>query len=131
MSALVHLVTGKIPFGDSNMVLVTQGGGLVMWAVGLVTVLFCYRAGRALAIDPRCNAEFNLVFTVWAKWTTTQNPHSEPIQCWLQAFLLFLRIGGHKAHSVQQADFIGCALYKFRTLSMKLLKFSWMHSEQL
>ena len=77
------------------------------------------------------DAEFNLVFTFWAKWTTTQHPHSEPIQCWLQAFLLFLRIGGHKANFVQQADFIGRALYKFRTLSMKLLKLCWMHSEQL
>ena len=77
------------------------------------------------------DAEFNLVFTFWVKWTTTQNPHSEPTQCWLQAFLLFLRVGGHKANFVQQADFIGRALYKFRTLSMKLFKLSWTHCEQL
>ena len=36
-----------------------------------------------------------------------------------------------KANFVQHADFFGRALYKFRTLSMKLLKLSWMHSEQL
>ena len=66
--------------------------------------------------------EFNLLFSFWAKWARDAHPRATPIISWMQAFIIFLSVGGFKAPFVSKCAYIGMAIYKFRILSCSLLK---------
>ena len=74
--------------------------------------------------------EFNLLFSFWAKWTQDAHPNATPITSWLQAFVLFLSVGGFKAPFVSNCSYIGMAAYKFRTLSRGMLNMCAVREDQ-
>ena len=74
--------------------------------------------------------EFILLFSFWAKWTMEEHPNATPITSWMQAFTLFLSVGGFKAPFVNNCSYIGMAAYKFRILSRSLLRMCAVHDEQ-
>ena len=65
--------------------------------------------------------DFNLIFSFWAKWTSEPSPQATQVKCWLHAFILFISVGGFKAHFIAQCNYIGIALYKFKKLTKNLL----------
>ena len=67
--------------------------------------------------------EFNILFSFWTKWTRDAHPQATPISSWMQAFTIFLSVGGFKAAPfINNCAFIGMAIYEFRILSRNLLK---------
>ena len=74
--------------------------------------------------------EFNLLFSFWAKWTQDEHPNAIPVTSWMQAFILFLSVGGFKAPFVCNCSYIGMAAYKFRTLSRGMLNMCAVRDDQ-
>ena len=74
--------------------------------------------------------EFNLLFSFWTKWTKDAHPQATPISSWMQAFTLFLSVGGFKAPCVYKCAYIGMAIHKFRILSRNLLKMCAVRNDQ-
>ena len=71
---------------------------------------------------PASPQECNILFSFWTKWTRDAHPQATPISSWMQAFTIFLSVGGFKAPFVNNCAYIGMAIYKFRILSRNLLK---------
>ena len=74
--------------------------------------------------------EFNLLFSFWAKWTREEHPNATPVTSWMQAFALFLSVGGFKAPFANNCSYIGMAVYKFRILSRSLLRMCAVREDQ-
>ena len=70
------------------------------------------------------------MFSFWTKWTRDPHPHATPVSSWMQAFTMFLSVGGFKAPFVNKCDYIGMAIYKFRILSRSLLKMCAVRDDQ-
>ena len=66
--------------------------------------------------------EFNILFSFWTKWTRDAHPQATPITSWMQAFIIFLSVGGFKVPIISNSAYIGMAIFKFRILSRSLLK---------
>ena len=74
--------------------------------------------------------EFNLLFSFLSRWTQEEHPSATPVTSWMQAFVLFLSVGGFKAPFVCSCSYIGMAAYKFRILSRGMLNMCAVTDDQ-
>ena len=75
--------------------------------------------------------EFNLLFSSWAKWTRDEHPQATPVTSWMQAFAIFLSVGGFQAPFISSCAYIGMTIFKFRILSRNLFKFCATSDNQI
>eukprot|EP00439_Symbiodinium_sp_Y106_P001551 s9230_g1.t1 len=66
--------------------------------------------------------DFNSVFSFWSMWSVADVPGRVPVSCWSQAFALFVASGGDASPFAACGQYVGMNIYKFRLLSVALLK---------
>ena len=66
--------------------------------------------------------DFNSLFSFWSMWSVADVPGRVPVSCWSQAFALFVASGGDASPFAACGQYVGMNIYKFRLLSVALLK---------
>ena len=65
------------------------------------------------------------LFSFWIKWTTQPFEGAVPCSNWTLVFYIFVQILGHLAPFVRRCPNLGTVIWKFRNLSLALLKNAW------
>ena len=69
--------------------------------------------------------DYAALFSFWIKWTTQPFEGAVPCSNWTLVFYIFVQMGGHLAPFVRRCPNLGTVIWKFRNLSLALLKNAW------